>query len=67
LQPGALRREADFGDAQEDATEESFRTGTIEIHFGKVECRHCLLGGMPEAFFERGVGGLFFGGGDPVT
>ena len=65
LQLGALGGEADFGEAQEDEAEESLRTATIEVRFGKMGCRHCLLGGIPEAFFERGVVRVLFGWGDP--
>jgi len=61
FQPGAPG-----GEAQEDEAEESFQTGTIEIRFGKVGRRHCLPGGVPEALFEGGVVGVFFGWGDPV-
>jgi hypothetical protein len=58
--------EAEFGEAQEAEAEESFRTGTLKIRSGNVGCRHCLPGGVPEALFQRGVAGGFFGCGDPV-
>jgi hypothetical protein len=60
FQFGALRDGSDFGEAQEDEAEESFRTGTMVFRFGNVRCRHCLLSGIPEAFFESGVVGVFF-------
>lgn len=65
FQSGAPGGEANFGEAQEDEAKESFRTGTIEIRFGKVGRRHCLLGSVPEALFERRGGGVFFRWGDP--
>jgi hypothetical protein len=65
LQFGALGGEVDFGAAQEDEAEESFRTGSVVFRHGKAECRHCLVGGVPGAFFERGVVGVFFGWSDP--
>ena len=42
---------------EEDQAEESFRTGTIVIRFGKMGCRHCLLGGEPELGLEAAGGG----------
>lgn len=59
---GAPGGEPDFGEAQE----ESFQTGTMKFRFGKVGCRHCLLGSIPEALFERCGGGVFFRWSNPV-
>ena len=62
LQLGALGGEADLGEAQEDQAED--RAGVflrLEAGVGAE-----LIGGVPEALFERGGGGVFFGWGDPV-
>ena len=64
---GAVFLEA-VGDVfEEDEAEESFRTGTIVFHFGKMGCRHCLLGGevLPDgqAGLEADGGGGLGGGG----
>jgi hypothetical protein len=65
FQFGALGGGADFGEAQEDEVEESFRTGTVEIRFCNVGCRLCRLGGVTEAFSKCGAVGVHFGWGNP--
>ena len=61
LQPGALGGEADFSEAQEDEAENGRRVFLgLEAGVGAE-----LVGGIPEAFFQRGVVGVFFGWGDP--
>ena len=62
LQLGALGGEADFGEAQEDEAEDGAGVFLgLEAGVGAE-----LVGGIPEALFERGGGGVFFGWGDPV-
>jgi hypothetical protein len=57
-----LQREADFGEAEEDDAED--RAGVflgLEAGVGAE-----LIRGIPEAFFERAVGRVLFGWGNPV-
>jgi len=61
FQLGALRGEADFGEAQEDEAKDG-RGVFLGLEAG-VGAE--LVGGVPEAFLQRGVGGVLFGGGDP--
>ena len=54
--------EADLGEAEEDEAEDGAGVFLgLEAGVGAK-----LIGGGPEALFERGRGGVFFGGGDPV-
>ena len=52
----ALRREADFGKAQEDEAADGRRVFLgLETGVGAE-----LIGGIPEAFFQRSVGNVLF-------
>ena len=62
LQLGALGGEADFGEAQEDQAED--RAGVFLGLQAGVGAE--LVGGVPEALFQRGGGGIFFGRGYPT-
>ena len=62
LQLGALGGEADFGEAQEDEAEDG-RGVFLGLEAG-VGAE--LVGGIPEALFQRVVGGVFFRWGDPL-
>ena len=58
----ALGGEADLGEAQEDEAEDGAGVFLgLEAGVGAE-----LVGGVPQALFERGGGGVFFGRGDPV-
>ena len=57
-----LGGKADFGKAQEDQAEDAAGVFLrLEAGVGTE-----LVGGIPQALFERGGGGVFFGGGDPL-
>ena len=63
FQLAALQGKAHFGKAQEDQAEDGARVFLrLEARIGAE-----LVGGVPEALFERAGGGVLFGGGDPVN
>lgn len=57
---GFLQFGAPGSEAEEDEAEESFWTGKIVFRHGKVGRRLCLLGSVPKALFQGGVGSVFF-------
>ena len=62
VQLAALQGKAHFGKAQGDKAEEGARVFLrLEAGIGAE-----LVGGVSQALFERGGGGVLFGGGDPV-
>lgn len=62
IQLGALGGETHLGEAQKDQAEEG--AGVFLGFQPGIGAE--LVGGMSEAFFQGGGGGVFLGGGDPV-
>ena len=62
FQRGALNGETDFGKPQEDEAEDG-RGIFLRLQFG-IGAQ--LVGGIPEAFFQRRIVSVFFRWGDSV-